>query len=59
MLKSKTNYSCPNCDLVVSDRSLELKTEPEFVEEPDPHYSWTETHKCLGCETIFTLENGT
>ena len=57
--KSITGYSCPECGACsCSEITLINKTESIFNEEPDPHYSWTETHKCQKCETIYTLENG-
>ena len=57
--ESTTGYSCPNCDAICSDKTLISRTEPEFEEYPDPHYSWDETHKCQKCETLYLLHNGT
>jgi hypothetical protein len=58
-LKSKTNYSCPNCESICSGKTLIHKTELEFNELPEPYYSWEETHKCQNCETIYIINNGT
>ena len=64
--KSLTGFSCPNCGRYCStgyqksiDNSFISKTQPVFVLEPDPHYTWTETHRCLSCDTIYTLDNST
>lgn len=59
MINSKTGYSCPNCGAICSEYSLQTVGEPEWFEEPDPHYSWTEIHICQTCETEYTLINGT
>lgn len=59
MKKSKTNYSCPNCGTYCSDKTLIKESKTEFSYFPDPHYFWTETHKCPNCETIYTINNGT
>ena len=59
VIESKTGYSCPNCGTICSDRTLISRTDSEFVEYPDPHYSWDETHKCQKCETLYLLHNGT
>ena len=59
IIKSTTGYSCPNCGKVCSDKTLISKTEPEFEEYPEPHYTWTEVHKCDKCETKYQLINGT
>jgi hypothetical protein len=59
IVESKTGYTCPNCETVCSEQSIISKTDPVFVEEPDPHYSWDETHKCVSCETVYILHNGT
>jgi hypothetical protein len=59
MIESITGCSCPNCDTLCSQDTMVSKTEVEFVEAPDPHYSWDETHKCNRCETVYILHNGT
>jgi predicted RNA-binding Zn-ribbon protein involved in translation (DUF1610 family) len=57
ILKSVTGYSCPNCGAICSDHSFVSATKKEM--NHNYNYSWTETHKCTKCETIYTLENGT
>jgi len=59
VIESTTGYSCPNCGAICSDRTLISRTDAEFKEYPDPHYSWDETHKCQKCETLYLLHNGT
>lgn len=66
ILKSVTGYSCPNCGAICSTSkavgpgsSFISSTKPEFKMLPDPHYDWVETHQCLKCDTIYTLDNGT
>jgi hypothetical protein len=59
VIESTTGYSCPNCGAICSDKTLISRTEFEFEELPDPHYSWDETHKCQKCETLYLLHNGT
>ena len=59
VIKSTTGYSCPNCGTICSDRTLILRTDFKFEEDPNPHYSWDETHKCQKCETLYLLHNGT
>ena len=59
VIESTTGYSCPNCGAICSDKTLISRTEAEFEELPDPHYSWEETHKCQKCETLYLLHNGT
>ena len=59
ILKSKTNYSCPNCGAICTDKTEISRTKAEFIEEPDAHYSWKETHKCSKCDTTYELNNGT
>mgnify|MGYP001378501293 CR=1 FL=1 len=59
VIESTTGYSCPNCGAICSDKTLISRTEAEFEELPDPHYSWVETHKCQKCETLYLLHNGT
>lgn len=59
VIKSFTGYSCPNCGAVSSEHTLVSRTDPDFSYEPDPHYSWTETHSCKQCRTLYSLENGT
>lgn len=52
-------YSCPNCDTMSQGtRTLISQTEPEFIIGPDPHYTWTEIHKCSNCNTFYQLKNG-
>jgi len=60
----KKPFRCPNCNRFCSGfgekpTSLIDKEETEFIEAPDPHYSWLELHKCLSCGTIYTVNNGT
>mgnify|MGYP003441964836 CR=1 FL=1 len=60
-------FSCPNCGKHCSSSYGEIgeptsfvKSFPsEFKEEPDPHFSWEELHKCLACETEYLLVNRT
>ena len=57
-------FKCPNCGKCCSNpydnpTSYVDKEDAEFTEFPDPHYSWKELHKCLDCETIYTIVNGT
>lgn len=59
VIESTTGYSCPNCGVVCSDRTLISRTDPEFEEYPYQHYNWDETHKCQKCETLYLLHNGT
>ena len=59
VIESTTGYSCPNCGAICSDKTLISRTEAEFEELPDPHYSWEENHKCQKCETLYLLHNGT
>ena len=59
IIESTTGYSCPNCGAICSNKTLKSKTEVEFDEYPDPHYSWDEIHTCQKCETIYLLHNGT
>jgi len=58
-IKLTTGYSCPNCGTICSGKTLLDRGEVEFDYEPDPHYSWTETHQCNVCETIYIIKNGT
>ena len=51
--ESFTGYSCPNCGATSTHLTIIQNTEPEFFEEPDPHYEWVEIHKCHICETIY------
>ena len=59
VIESTTGYSCPNCGAICSDKTLISRTDFEFKDYPDPHYSWDETHKCQKCETLYLLHNGT
>lgn len=59
VIESTTGYSCPNCGAICSHRTLISRTEAEFEEYPEPHYSWDETHKCQKCGTLYLLHNGT
>ena len=56
--------SCPNCHIFCTNQhdnptSFLDKDETEFIEAPDPHYQWNELHKCLHCDTVYTIVNGT
>lgn len=53
--KSKTGYSCPDCNKVSSEDSVLYRSEPSLIE--DGHYQWEEKHKCE-CGTIYTYING-
>lgn len=59
------NYSCPKCGDPSWDQTeqgtstLQATTKPVFITEPEPHYSWLETHKCLKCGTIYEFKNNT
>lgn len=57
--KSITGYSCPNCDAICSNQTLESRTAPELTNGPEAHYEWSETHKCFKCHTLYVLNNGT
>jgi predicted RNA-binding Zn-ribbon protein involved in translation (DUF1610 family) len=59
VIESTTGYSCPNCGAICSDKTLISRTDSKFEEDPNPHYSWDETHKCQKCETLYLLHNGT
>ncbi len=59
VIESTTGYSCPNCGTICSDKTLISRTDSKFEEDPNPHYSWDETHKCQKCETLYLLHNGT
>ena len=59
VIESTTGYSCPNCGAISSEKTLISRTDAEFEEYPDSHYSWDETHKCQKCETLYLLHNGT
>ena len=48
ILKSETNYSCPNCGSICSEKTLKSRTDAGFNEFPDPHYSWEEV-PCVQC----------
>lgn len=53
---------CPGCGVICESTgapSMVWRSEPEFIIEPDPHYSWDEIHQCTHCETLFILQNGT
>jgi len=53
---------CPKCNDYATygdEGSLVSSTPSIFKEEPDPHYSWVETHKCKSCGTSFRFFNGT
>lgn len=56
---SLTNYTCPKCNEIASDESFVSRGEIQFNEYPDPNYSWDEIHKCLKCDTLYLLNNGT
>lgn len=58
VIESTAGYSCPNCGAICSDKTLISRTEAEFEELPNPHYSWEETHKCQKCETLYLLHIG-
>ncbi len=59
IIESRDGFRCPSCGKV-NERGEELwRTESEFKEEPDPHYSWQEVNKCKNCKTIYKLNNGT
>jgi len=51
--------SCPNCGKLYDMDDIQERSEVEFMEEPDPHYSWLEVLKCSKCETIYKTNNGT
>jgi len=56
-------FRCPNCNRFCSGfgdnpTSLIERDDTEFIEAPDPHYSWNELHKCMSCDTVYTVVNG-
>lgn len=57
--ESITGYSCPYCNDIHSDLTLVSRTESEYIQYPDPHYRWIETHKCKKCDTTYILHNAT
>lgn len=62
-LKETEGYKCPNCGHFEWHGENEFKSIIEstpaiFHETPDPHYAWFEKHKCLKCETIYIISNG-
>lgn len=68
IVKSTTGYSCPNCGTMCLHGKVEeggtLVSMINFTftdggEFNDPHYAWSEVHKCQKCETVYSLENGT
>lgn len=55
---SLTGYSCPKCGKTsVEEKTLVHRSNPDFFEEPDPHYKWKEWHRC-DCGIMYTLNNG-
>jgi hypothetical protein len=65
MINPDNAGQCPNCGtwntdvLPIGQGGSRVRwTEPVFVETPDPHYEWSETHKCA-CGTEYTFKNGT
>lgn len=57
---SITGYSCPMCGAAHdAQHSMISMTTPQFKTQPDPHYSWTEIHKCVKCESKYKLKNAT
>jgi len=52
-------YKCPNCGKHGEIEDVIFMTESVFNHEPDPHYTWTEIHKCPECSVIYKYTNGT
>ena len=53
------DYKCNKCGSCGDERSIISMTEAVFVEEPDPHMSWYETHKCHNCGNMYQFKNAT
>jgi len=63
ILISIRKSSCPCCGAYPSNDTFLSITEPIFNDgtenNTDPHYSFSETHKCNVCDTVYTFESGT
>jgi len=57
--RSKTDYTCPNCEAISSDSTVIMNLDFIFKTEPDPHYSWDEVHKCNKCGIFYIINNAT
>lgn len=57
--KAKDNIKCPNCELSQyhSEQVLGMTKPEPYVDEPG--FEWLEKYKCISCETIYVIENGT
>lgn len=57
-IPSKDDISCPNCGRYGSELTEIARSDPDFHEEPEPHYKWVEWHRCSSCKTVYSLNNG-
>jgi hypothetical protein len=57
--KAIDSVYCPQCGMMISEKTLQFRGDMEYVEGPEFGMEWEETHLCLRCETVFIVKNST